>query len=243
MAKTKSIRIAYSPEPATALDVRELPLYSLAEVAYYVGIPKTTIHRWTRGGENKRHGKYAPLIEPADRNNALFSFYNLSEAHILSVTTRVSGIRLVTVRNAVEEVKRLPLSNPNHPLLSEKFWTDGRDLFVKFIERKSRLTINVSQFGQLGLREILDSYLERIDRDKDNNPIKLFPVRQPGRVVAIIPAVSSGRPIIDGTGIPVATIWNRHNAGDSVEYIADDYEIPESQIEGAIQYIEQRLAA
>jgi uncharacterized protein (DUF433 family) len=48
--------------------------------------------------------------------------------------------------------------------------------------------------------------------------------------------------VIDSIGIPVAAVWNRHHAGDSVEAIADDYEIPESQIEGAIEYIGQLAA-
>ena len=108
---------------------------------------------------------------------------------------------------------------------------------MKTVEGKKKHTINISRFGQLGLTEILDSYLERIERDSGFNPTKLFPIRQPGKVVSIMPTVSSGRPVIDSTGIPVAAIWNRRCAGDSVEAIADDYEIPESEIEGAIAYI------
>jgi uncharacterized protein (DUF433 family) len=66
-------------------------------------------------------------------------------------------------------------------------------------------------------------------------------VHQKGKVVSILPTVSSGRPIIDGTGIPVASIWNRYKAGDGIEQIADDYEIPESQIVGALDYFEQLI--
>ncbi len=234
-------RIPYSPTP-TGGDIRELPLYSLAEVAYFLGIPKPTLHRWTRRGYNKRMELIEPLIVPADREAALFSFYNLSEAHILSVTTRVHKLKLKRVRYAMKELQALALSNQRHPLLSREFYTDGRDLFVKTIEKRTKLTINISQFGQLGLREVLDSYLERIERDAEFNPTKVYPVRQPGKIVSMIPAVSSGRPVIDTTGIPVAAIWNRYHAGDSVELIADDYEIPESQIEGAIAYIEQLAA-
>ena len=241
MAGIQKVRIPYSPEPSNG-DVRELPLYSLAEVAYFLGVPKPTLHRWTRHGFNKRLELIEPLIVPADRESALLSFYNLTEAHILSVITRVHRVKLPRVRNALKELRTLALSNPKHPLLSKEFFTDGRDLFVKTIEGRRKQTINVSQFGQLGLKEILDSYLERIERDAAFNPTKLYPVRQPGRVVSIIPTVSSGRPIIDLSGIPVATVWNRRQAGDSVELIADDYEIPESEIEGAIEYIEQLAA-
>lgn len=241
MSGLLKVRIPFSPEPSNG-DIRELPLYSLAEVAYFLGVPKPTLHRWTRHGYNKKLELVEPLIVPADREAALLSFYNLTEAHILSVITRVHKVKLPRVRNALKELKHLALSNPRHPLLSKEFYTDGRDLFVKYIEGKRKQTINISQFGQLGLREILDSYLERIERDAAFNPIKLYPVRQTGKVVSIMPTVSSGRPIIDSSGIPVAAIWNRRQAGDSVELIADDYEIPESEIEGAIAYIEHLAA-
>lgn len=234
-------RIPYSPEP-TGGDVRELPLYSLAEVSYFLGIPKQTLHRWTKSGQNRRGETIEPLINPADSHAALFSFYNLSEAHVLSVTIRFHRLKPQRVRNAMKELGTLALSNPRHPLLSREFYTDGRDLFVKTLEGRIRQTINVSRFGQLGLREVLDSYLERIERDAGFNPTKIFPIRQPGKVVSIMPTVSSGRPVIDSTGIPVASIWNRRRAGDSIEAIADDYEIPESEIEGAIAYIEQLAA-
>jgi uncharacterized protein (DUF433 family) len=238
MAALPKVKIAYSPEPKGG-DVREMPLYSLAEVAYFIGIPKTTLHRWVRKFKSKK-GPLPPLINIADPTNAMFSFFNLAEAHILSVTVRIHGIRLRTIRDAIDEMKVENLTNPEHPLLSREFYTDGVDLFVKHLQKR----INVSQFGQLGLREIVDSYLQRIERDEEFKPTKLYPAKQTGKVVCILPTVSSGRPVIDGTGIPVASVWNRYQAGDDVELLAEDYEIPEVQIEGAIQYAEQlRVAA
>jgi uncharacterized protein (DUF433 family) len=240
VGQTKT-RIPYSPEPSGG-DLRELPLYSLSEISYFLGIPKQTLHRWTRVEFNRRGETVDPLIEPADRQAVLFSFYNLSEVHILSATIRFHKLKPQRVRDAMKELRALALSNPRHPLLSREFYTDGRDLFVKTVEGRKKQTINISRFGQLGLTEILDSYLERIERDSGFNPIKLFPIRQSGKVVSIMPTVSSGRPVIDSAGIPVAAIWSRRCAGDSVETIADDYEIPESEIEGAIAYIEQLAA-
>jgi uncharacterized protein (DUF433 family) len=216
-----------------------LPLYSLAEVAYFLKIPKPTLHRWTRSWITKTGRIIEPLISPADPASTMLSFFNLAEAHILSVTVRIHKLKVKAIRNAILELRSEGISNPAHPLLSREFYTDGKDLFIKTIEK----TINVSRYGQLGLREILDSYLERIERDELFNPTKLYPAHQLGKVVSILPTVSSGRPIIDSAGIPVASIWNRHKAGDDVESLADDYEIPESQIAGAIDYFERLRAA
>lgn len=238
MAGATKIRIPYSAFPKNG-EIRELPIYSLAEVAYFLKIPKPTLHRWTRTFLSRTGKIFESLIHPADPAAAMFSFYNLAEAHILSVTIKIHKVKIKTIRRAIDEIRVLTPNAAEHPLLSREFYTDGRDLFIKTIQH----TINVSQFGQLGLRQVLDSYLERIVRDDAFRPIKLFPAPQRARVVSILPAVSSGRPVIDGTGIPVAAVWNRYKAGDDIENLADDYEIPESQIEGAIQYCEQLAAA
>lgn len=234
MAGVTKVRIPYSPFPKNG-EVRTLPLYSLAEVAYFLKIPKPTLHRWTRRWPTRTGKILDALIVPADPVNTMLSFYNLAEAHILSVTVRIHKVQVKAIRSAIQELRAANLSNYEHPLLSREFYTDGKDLFVKTIEK----TINVSRYGQLGLREVLDSYLARIERDELFNPVKLYPAHQKAKVVCILPSVSSGRPIIDGTAIPVASIWNHYQAGDDIEALADEYEIPESQIAGAINYFEQ----
>jgi uncharacterized protein (DUF433 family) len=241
MAGIKVARIAYSPRPdnLALVDKREWPVYSLAEVAYFLEIPKPTLHSWTRAKVDSKGITQEPLIVPADRTEALFSFYNLIESHILSVTTKTHKVKVSAVRSAMQELLATGMATGNHPLLSREFHTDGKDIFVKLIEN----TVNLSRRGQYALKPIMDEYLLRIERDDAFKPKKLYPAKQQNKIVAMIPTVSSGRPVIDGTGIPVASIWNRYRAGDSVEFIADDYDIAETQVEGAISYIEQLKAA
>ena len=49
------------------------------------------------------------------------------------------------------------------------------------------------------------------------------------------PAVSFGRPVITGTGIPVSSIYERYKAGDSVAELAQDFRLDTSAIEEAIR--------
>src|SRR5271155_2018154 len=95
-------KIAFTPLPdiSTPLDYRERPQYSLAEIAYFLDIPKTTLHAWSR--TTKLHGQLIePLIVAADPENALYSFYNLAEAHILSMT-KFHGVKTINVRRAMQ---------------------------------------------------------------------------------------------------------------------------------------------
>ena len=234
-------RIAYTPKPdnRAEFDRREWPVYSLAELAFFLDIPKPTLHSWTKERRDSKGRIKEALIIPADASEAHFSFYNLIEAHVLSVTTKVHKVKSSAIREAIRELLASGMATGTHPLLSREFHTDGRDVFLKLIER----TINLSRRGQLALKPIMDDYLERIERDEFFRPKKLFPSRQENRVVSMIPSVSSGRPIIDGTGIPVASVWNRFRSGDSMEFIAEDFDIDRFQVEGAIRYVENLKAA
>jgi uncharacterized protein (DUF433 family) len=107
--------------------------------------------------------------------------------------------------------------------------------WVKSIEE----TIDISR-QQLSFKQVMDLFIERLVRDDDDNPFKVFPI-VPGmaeKVVSIVAGVSSSRPIIDGTGVQVAIVWRRFKAGEEVASIAEDFEIPVGKINRAIEYVE-----
>jgi uncharacterized protein (DUF433 family) len=228
------------------LDRRELPTYGIKEAAHSLGMPVATLTSWVNGRSyptNSGPRFFKPLIEIS--SPGLLSFYNLVEAHILLSTRKRHQVEMPAIRNAIEYVRKFYPSR--HPLLSETFLTDGKDLFIKKIQKKSERedTINVSRGGQLGLGPILDFYLRRIERDSKGWPIRLFPVRMnwqgnlsndPPRVVVIDPAISSGRPVVNGTGIMAEIIVGRFNSGESIESITEDYGLQINQVEEVIRY-------
>jgi uncharacterized protein (DUF433 family) len=169
----------------------------------------------------------------------LLSFYNLAEAHILASTRYRHDVPFPAVRSAIANlISRYPQASV-HPLLSHDFFTDGVNLFIKSIEE----TVDISR-EQLSLKLIMDMFLERVIRDEHDNPFKVFPI-VPGveqKVVSMTFRVSSSRPVIDGTGVQVAVILGRHNAGEPPESIAEDFDIPVEKIRTAIEYAEWKKA-
>jgi uncharacterized protein (DUF433 family) len=82
--------------------------------------------------------------------------------------------------------------------------------------------------------------LGRIDLE-GGVPSRLYPLsRVPPegcpRVVVLDPRIRFGRPSITGSGIPTDILFERHQAGDSITELADDYGLPASEIEEAIRY-------
>ena len=223
-------------------DPRLLPAYSLAEAAHYLRMPEGTLRSWVVGrfypaAGTRKHSR--PLIHLDDTKKQYLSFINLVEAHVLAAIRRRHGVRLSKVRRALDYVNRQ--FRVEHPLINQAFQTDGLDLFV---ERYGEL-INASREGQHAMKEIIGVYLQRIEWDSKGLPIKLYPFTRDTqakaaplsdpRVVVMNPAVSFGRPVIAGTGIPVLSIYERYRAGDSVADLAKDFRLETSAIEEAIR--------
>ena len=216
-------------------DPRDQPAYTISEVAHYLTVPKMTVRYWSVGrGENKA------LIE-APAGSAiptLLSFYNLTELHVLSAIRREYDVSMPKARQAIEYLidKAQSRWDRKHPLISVQLATDGLDLFV---EQYGQL-INISRSGQISIREIMSSALQRIERDAGGAPIKLYPFIQaklekaPTHIM-IDPRVSFGRPVLAGTGISTQIIAERYKAGEGIKELAEDYEREPVEIEEAIR--------
>ncbi len=230
----------------TKATVFDKPAYPANEAAYMLSLPLATVKAWSFGQSYRSDGKtkqFKAVIQAADPNAKLLSFANLCELHVLAAIRQIHGVRLHKVRDAVEYVRnRL---GADRPLIDRQFMTNGIDLFV---EQASKL-LNVSQQGQEALRDEFMDALARIERDRKGNPVRLFPysrsyghaAEQP-KTIVIDPSLSFGRPVLTKSAVPTEIIFDRFQAGDSLEDMAEDYGVGEKEIEEALRF-EQRRAA
>lgn len=223
-------------------DQRLAPAYTPAEAAHYLRMPPETLRDWIHGRTYVASGrpKRSPaLIHLDDPERKYLSFINLVEAHVLAAMRRRYGVKLPKVRLALDYVRKQFKSS--RPLVDQTFQTDGLDLFV---ERYGDM-LNVSREGQRTMKDLITTYLQRIDRDSLGIPIRLYPFTRDSesisspkddpRVVVMNPAVSFGKPVIAGTGIAVSAIYERYRAGDSVTDLAKDFRLDTSAVEEAIR--------
>lgn len=227
-----------SQEVVVSSDPREVPNYDLAEAALYLRMPKSTLRAWFCG-----QGRFQAVLKPAcDERPSTLSFFNLAEAHVLNAIRREHEIPLQRVRYALETVEEL-LPNSPHPLIDQRFETDGVDLFI----RRFGELINLSQPNQKIMREVLGEHLRRIEFGRDNFPDRLYPfsgtsLGDERRTIVIDPRIAFGRRVIAGTGIPTRAVAERYAAGESIESLAEDYRRDRAEIEDAIRS-EYELAA
>jgi uncharacterized protein (DUF433 family) len=218
-------------------DPRELPAYSVLEAAHYLRLPIATLRSWVSGrpypvkGGNRRS---QPILLAPRHAPPVLSFFNLCEAHVLAAIRREHRVTLDAVRRAVAFLRKQFESA--HPLLDRAMETDGKDLFVRHMEK----LINISEEGQIEIREMLDAHLKRIERDARGLPIRLYPftrtqIEDAPRSVMIESGIAFGKPVIAGTNIPTSIIAERCKAGETIKLLAEDYGRDPAEIEEAIR--------
>jgi uncharacterized protein (DUF433 family) len=203
--------------------------YGLPEAAVYLKVPYTTLRYWLTG-----FGKLPAIIEPVASGPIRLSFLNLLECHALAGMRKIYNLKLPKVRSALRKISK-EFPQP-HPLVSEVFLTDRKDLFV---ERMGK-TINVSQSQvQLNL-DFFHMHLERVEIDP-KGLFRFFPFvrelrRSEPKLIEINPRIGFGKPVIAGTAISTAIIASRFNARESITALAEEYGCTPQQIEEAIRW-------
>lgn len=215
--------------------VSEIPIYGLTEAAQYLRVPLNTLRYWVRGG-----GRVSPLIRLASSDPSRLSFMNLLECHMLSSMRAIYDVRIPKVRKALATLANFV--QHRHPLIEQVFQTDRRDLFIEHLGA----VVNLSKGGQIEIREMIDLYRERVERDP-RGLFKLYPfvmerTHSEPKLIQINPAVGFGKPVIAGTGVSTAVIASRFNAREPIDDLATEYGVTPRQIEEAIRW-EQRTAA
>lgn len=214
-------------------DPRNLPTYVLADAAHHLSLSPSTLRSWTRKAR-----RAPPLIILAQDQPPTLSFWNLVEAQVLAAIRKKHQISLQKIRKALQYVEK-ELKTPR-PLIKQVFMTDGVSLFVDSYGE----LIDASEQGQLAIRELIIAGLERIEHDEQGLAKKLFlwsKSPEDPKLVSVDPRRSFGRPVIEGTSVPVDILADRWQAGDSIAQLARDFHLKPSQIEGVLRW--ERSAA
>lgn len=207
----------------------EIPVCSVSNAAAWLSLPVSTARAWALGQRG-----FERVIDTADPKRALLSFRNLVELHVLSAVRREHHVPLQHVRRAVDFLREE--LHVAYPLADQQFFACNGELFIEHLGR----VLSVSQPRQLAMREVMSAYLRRVERDRTDYPIRLFPFASKDldavpRIV-IDPRVQFGRPCLANTGIPTSAIAQRVKAGESIAAVAADFARPPADVEEAIRF-------
>lgn len=220
---------------AENINLREQPAYPLAEAARYIKLPAATLRSWVVGRPYPKAGgteQFQPLISPAQKHPPSLSFWNLIEAHVLRSLRTDHGVAIRELRQAIGYaeselgVERL--------LLNKELSTHAGGVFLDYYGELIKLNAS----GQIAMRKVFEEHLERVEWDQWKFPVRLYPFvhSKADKQIAIDPQIAFGRPVVLRVGVSTGAIVERIDAGESVDDLAEDYDISQTEIEEAVLY-------
>lgn len=218
-------------------------IYTYTEASLITGVKSYTLRRWIEGySRNKTNQKISPIF-PSDFDKIeakkALSFMDVIEILFIKAFHGY-GLSLQTIREAVERASLLLATN--HPFAIKKFYTDGNTILAR-IAKESDLPQLIDlikkqyQFDEIVLPELY----ECIDFDKYDIAERYWPEGK-GKNIIIDPKINLGNPSLFGSNVPIKTINDLYNSGQTITELSEWYDIDKKDIEIAINFENKNVA-
>lgn len=229
----------------------DVPLYSVAEAARYVGVPATTFATWATG--YVRRSAHRPTVTGAPLLSTVtaargpsVTFIGLAEGVALAAI-RKTGVPMQRIRPAL-----LALQDEfgvAHALATKRLYTDGAEVLYDFSQRSTSIgtpapvgELVVIRNGQRVFKEVIDEYLQRIEYGSDGYAKLIHLPTYRRRQVIVDPARSFGQPVFVRGAARVDDVIDRFQAGESIQEVSDEFGVPVEDLEDALRVASQRAA-
>lgn len=228
-------------------DVRfDRPLYTMAEAARYLKVPESTYNTWVRGyvrrppGRPEVSGEAVITSIDGPPGRPIIPFVGLTESMVVAAFRRGTEdrIRLDEIRQAVRRLEQE--LGIDHVLASQHLYTDGARILYDYAqgdanghaERLSGLTQVVG--GQRVFHQVIQDSLKRISFDGDEWATELVLPYTRRRILSVRPERAGGHPVFIRGSAPLDAVVSRVRAGDSLEDVAADFEVPLEDVSEAL---------
>ena len=242
-----------SADAGSAPDRFAAPLYTVAEAARYLAVPRSTLQSWTHGYRRRDEGGGevvgAPVVTafPSQGpHRPVIPYVGLAEGLVLTAIRR-AGVPLQRIRPAV--LRLTEELGYEHVLASRRLYTDGAEVLFDYadsgedpVAAQAVRELVVVRNGQRVFTDAVAAYLRRVDFDEDGfaRLIRL-PAYEVAEVV-VDPRRGFGQPVFSRGGARLEDALAMFDAGESLDVVADEYGIPHDQLEDAVR-VAMRTAA
>jgi uncharacterized protein (DUF433 family) len=218
--------------------VLDRELYDETLAAQVLRVPPSTLHWWLEGGE-RRGRRYEPVLRAASTGSKTVTWGEFVEARYLREYRRTHLVPLLRLRAFISTLRQ-ELGVP-YPLATARPWVGpGRRLFLE-AQRVAELEPDLWACVEpaSGATPLLlpgaQAFYERVEfpEDADGVALRVWPLGRKTPLV-IDPHVRFGQPTV--RGIPTAALTGQVRAGDSIEAVADDFNLSLDDVVVALSY-------
>jgi uncharacterized protein (DUF433 family) len=215
--------------------VLERRVYVMGDVDLYLGLSSGTARRWIDG--YARGGRFYPPVIREDRTgDETVTWGEFVETRLL-VGYRTRGVSLQRLRPAVQLLRQE--FGVAYPLAMAQPYLDvaGRELVLRVqdatsVDRSLRLVVVRNQ--QLVLADPAQAFADRAEFAGEERAVSALRTEVDTPDVRIDPLRQTGQPVV--RSVPTAVLAEGFRAGESVDVLADLYDLRVDQVLQAIRY-------
>ena len=223
-------------------------LYSVPEaarIASYAAkfsLKADTVRRWTKGysfrREDRENFSESIISSAIDLDGAyVLSFSELVE--LLYITAfRREGLSMRLIR-AIHDHAKIAL-NCQHPFATRKFYTDGKNILWELTQDDVDTTLERDHLIEdirskhIVLEEVVKPFFRKLDYIEEIASA-FWPLGRE-RSIMISPQFSFGRSVESASGVPTEAIFSAFKAGETLDSIADWFEMSIQGVRDALEY-------
>lgn len=221
------------------MELTGIGLYTPQQAARLSGATALEVRRWLFGYKTK--SKFMPPLwnaQVADLSVKVIGFRDLMELRMVAAFVR-KGVPLRIIRSALENARAM--FGSEYPLTSQRFLTDGETIYHEAVEAEGRDLTDL-QRRQIVFPEVVrPSLYDGVEFSSDGKALRWYPMND--KSVIVDPELSFGRPSLSNYGVPTDIIALAVKAENSIKAVAAQFEIPETDVEAAVRFENEPLAA
>jgi uncharacterized protein (DUF433 family) len=213
-------------------------VYGLPEAARLTGLKPPRVREWFYGRpcEQARKPVFRSDYQSVGEDRAI-SFYDLIELFVAG-QLREHGVSLQNLRRVYEQLQKG--LRTKHPFCRREILTKHGQVFTLGLDERGRQEVIEVLTQQRVFPEILLPFLKRIDYDEATEMARRWCIAD---MVVIDPAISLGKPIIEGVGIATAILAAAYRANrQDVDLVADWFNVHPKHVTAAVEF-ERSMAA
>jgi uncharacterized protein (DUF433 family) len=216
----------------TTVNLLDRPVYGMAQVDRLLALPGGTARRWIDGYE--RGGKpYPPVVRAEPTGDEIVTWGEFVETRLLA-EYRTAGVPMVRMRPAVE---RLREAYGRYPLAHARPFVRDRELVMTVqeeVQLEKELRLVLVRNGQLVLTDAAKNFFESAEFNKGTDTVeRLRPVKEVEHVF-LDPLRQFGEPVV--RSVRTEIIAEQMRAGETIDSIAETYELDRPLVEAALRY-------
>lgn len=201
-------------------DIRfDVPLYSIAEMAWHLRMSDETLRRWVRRGDLVRS------VRPDAPRSAELPFMAFVEAQFY-LRLRDAGLTLPAIVAGMTEA-RAALGDDF--LVEGRLAHDGRDILVNLADAGAKNEWMRARDHQHGLDRVIEYGLHPVRWGADRRPESML-VTSYEVPVTVDPRYGFGQPILDEYGVRVEDVAALLRAGDPVGVITRELAVSKQAV-------------